>query len=210
MSGSLIGTFDLLDRRTGKFVEAQLVSPAGSSNVADIDGSWRPLMQARIEQLRSEDRLTIGALGESELQDAHWRWSEKIEMSSNRLDRQSFAIVTEGATQGLMLVTTAGFAKESSQHGKPLVMIDLLATAPWNRRGFDAAPRFKGVGRIMMAAAISLSVQEEFRGRVGLHALPQAEAWYRDRVGMADLGIDDTRMRYFELTEDQARAFLAQ
>ncbi|QWW71169.1 GNAT family N-acetyltransferase [Rhizobium sp. WYJ-E13] len=209
MSGTLIGMFDLLDRRTGKFVEAQVVSPAGSSNVADIDASWRPLMQARIEHLRAQNRLNNESIGENELQDAHWRWSEKVEMSSNRLDRQSFAIVAEGATQGLMLVTTAGFAREPTQHGKPLVTIDLLATAPWNRRRFDPAPRFKGVGRIMMVAAISLSVQEEFSGRVGLHALPQADAWYRDTVGMTDLGIDETRMRYFELTEAQARAFLA-
>ncbi|WP_210191824.1 GNAT family N-acetyltransferase [Rhizobium esperanzae] len=205
----LIGTFDLFDRRTGKFVEAQVVSPAGASNVADIEASWRPLMQARIEQLRAQDRLTIESLGENELQDAHWRWSEKVERSSNRLDRQSFAIVAEGATQGLMLVTTAGFAREPTQRGKPLVTIDLLATAPWNRRRFDPAARFKGVGRIMMVAAISLSVQEEFSGRVGLHALPQADAWYRDTVGMIDLGIDETRMRYFELTEAKARAFLA-
>ncbi|MER8470412.1 hypothetical protein [Mesorhizobium sp. M0220] len=208
MSGSLIGTYDLLDRRTGKFTQSHLLSPADAGNVADIDGSWRPLIEARIAELKAAGQYNLQFLGDNDIQDAHWRWSEKVEMSSNRLDRQSFAIVAEGATQGLMLVTTAGFAKDSSQRGKPLVTVDLLATAPWNRPRFDASPRFKGVGRIMMVAAISLSVQEEFRGRVGLHALPQAEAWYRDVVGMTDLEIDDTRMRYFEMTEAQARAFL--
>jgi len=107
-----------------------------------------------------------------------------------------------------MFVRTQGFAREPSQHGKPLAVIELIATAPWNRTALVPVPRFKGIGRLLLAAAISLSVHEEFEGRVGLHALPQAENWYRKVCGMTDLGVDETKMRYFEMTEAQARAFL--
>jgi hypothetical protein len=69
-------------------------------------------------------------------------------------------------------------------------------------------PLYKGVGHLLLAAAINLSFNEEFSGRVGLHALPQAESWYRDVCKMTDLGPDGTKMRYFEMTEAQARAFL--
>jgi hypothetical protein len=69
-------------------------------------------------------------------------------------------------------------------------------------------PRFKGIGRILLGAAISLSFHEEFAGRIGLHALPQAEDWYRHVCGMTDLGVDGKKMRYFEMTEAQAKAFL--
>lgn len=61
-----------------------------------------------------------------------------------------------------------------------------------------------------MVAAIAFSEQEGFKGRIGLHSLPQAENFYRDRCGMIDLGPDATyqNLRYFEMTPDQAKAFL--
>ena len=101
------------------------------------------------------------------------------------------------------------FAQEPSQLNKPIVDIDLLATAPWNRPQLTDQPQFKEIGRLLLAGAISLSVSEEFAGRIGLHALPQAETWYRDVCGMTDLGVDGTNMRYFEMTESQARAFIS-
>ncbi len=107
-----------------------------------------------------------------------------------------------------MFARMDAFAREPSQLNKPIVDIDFLATAPWNRFRLAQDPRFKGIGRLLLAAAISLSVSEEFAGRIGLHALPQAESWYRDVCGMTDLGVDGTSMRYFEMTEAQARVFI--
>jgi hypothetical protein len=54
-----------------------------------------------------------------------------------------------------------------------------------------------------------LSEEEGFKGRIGLHSLPQADEFYRLR-GMTDLGTDQTNqnLRYFEMTAEQARAFL--
>jgi hypothetical protein len=45
-------------------------------------------------------------------------------------------------------------------------------------------------------------------GRLGL-SLPQADAFYR-KIGMTDLGQDSAyqNLRYFEMTAEQARAFL--
>lgn len=208
MTGRLVGTFDLLDRASRGFVEARLYSPADAANAADFEQRWRPDFDQRRAELKASGNLTLQALRENNMEDSHWLWAEKVDFSTDRLDRRSFAIVAEDVTQGLMLVTTVGFAREASQRGKPLVVVDFLATAPWNRKGFSNSARFKGVGRIMMIAAISLSVQEEFNGRLGLHSLPQTEQWYRDVVGMTDLGIDETNMRYFEMTEAQAKAFL--
>jgi uncharacterized protein YerC len=60
-----------------------------------------------------------------------------------------------------------------------------------------------------MAAAVSMSFDEEFDGRIGLHSLPTVEKFYRDVCGMTDLGIDATRLRYFEMTATAARRFIA-
>jgi hypothetical protein len=66
------------------------------------------------------------------------------------------------------------------------------------------------VGSVLLAAAIQLSIDEEFLGRLGLHSLPQADDWYR-KCRMTDLGPDPSEkqnLRYFEMTPEQAQAFL--
>lgn len=208
MSRRLLGTFDLFDRGSKSFVDAQLHAPVTQSNLDDFASLWRPIFDARESELRAAGHGSLDDFGAHDLQDSHWQWIEKAPIYGGRLECASFALEAEGQTQGLMFVRTQGFARERSQANKPLVLVDLLATAPWNRPKLVKDARFKGVGRIMIAAAISLSVAEEFEGRIGLHALPQAESWYRDMCGMTPLGIDETQMQYLEMTEIQARAFL--
>jgi hypothetical protein len=67
------------------------------------------------------------------------------------------------------------------------------------------------VGRVLLATAIQLSLDEEFKGRIGLHSLPQSEPYYRDIVNMRDLGPDENyqgQLRYFEFDEAGAQAFI--
>jgi hypothetical protein len=67
------------------------------------------------------------------------------------------------------------------------------------------------VGSVLMRAAIEFSHQEGFKGRVGLHSLPQSNGWYANACGMADLGTDPDyqNLRYFEMTPEIAEAFIA-
>jgi hypothetical protein len=94
----------------------------------------------------------------------------------------------------------------AGQATKPLVYVDYLETAPWNRPSPFPGPMVAGVGSVLIAAAINRSIDEEFEGRIGLHSLPQSEEFYRDKCGMTDLGPDDSyqRLRYFEATSEQA------
>ncbi len=94
--------------------------------------------------------------------------------------------------------------------GKPLVYVDYIATAPWNLRSLTDTPRYRGVGKVLIEAAITFSRDCGMGGRIGLHALPQAESFYRDTCGMTDLGEDANEydLRYFEMDESQVAAFL--
>ena len=50
-----------------------------------------------------------------------------------------------------------------------------------------------------------------YNGRIGLHSLPQSEEFYL-RIQMTDFGADEDhneQLRYFEMTEEQARQFKA-
>ena len=59
-----------------------------------------------------------------------------------------------------------------------------------------------------MRAAIAVSLEEEFRGRIALHSLPQSEPFYARF--MEDLGIDldVEKLRYFEMSEERAVKFM--
>jgi hypothetical protein len=107
-----------------------------------------------------------------------------------------------------MLVDLAThFARVQAHKGLDICYVELLATAPWNRPKFSAKPKYKGVGRQLMATALSLSVDLEFKGRVGLHSLPESESWYPP-LGFIDCGFDDAKkLQYFEMTEEGAALF---
>ena len=95
--------------------------------------------------------------------------------------------------------------------GKPLVYVDYLEVAPWNQSFAGTSKKYRGAGPILLTAAVELSFDEGFKGRVGLHSLPQAESFY-EKEGMIDLGPDAQvqNLRYYEMTSDVAQTLLAQ
>lgn len=131
----------------------------------------------------------------------------------NPLLYQMYAVECAGRTQGIMLVKKGGSFSRHPDHPKAdLIYVERLATAPWNRRGFVGEPIYKGVGQLLLSTAVNLGLEEDLDGRIGLHSLWGADAFYRDIIGMTDFGLDDDNygMRYFEMSSARARAFLAQ
>jgi hypothetical protein len=200
-----LGTFLLLNRHTGQFEDASLHRPIGKKHVRDFQTLWRPAFKQRLATIATQEGVAA-----AQLQDFHWKWPEKAAATEVRADFESFAVEAWGVTQGLMLVSLNARARAAGQQNAHLVYVELVATAPWNREGLTERPKYKGIGRLLLAAAVSLSVNQEFGGRVGLHALPQSESWYGQICGMTDLGLDATHqgLRYFEMTEAQAKAFV--
>jgi hypothetical protein len=142
-------------------------------------------------------------------QDLHWDWDSKTEWSRGRLALQRYSLVCEGNLQGLMLLSVTPFARLQSQFGKHLAYIEFVSTAPWNRPVLTDSRVFRGVGVTLVRAAVEVSKAESFRGRLGLHSLPQADRFYAEVCGMTRLGPDPAHegLIYFEMTETQAAAF---
>lgn len=185
----------LRDGESGVLVKAELHDTILQRHFNDHVNYWKPLIASQGEQ------------------HGHWDWKQKWSYFSSQLSFQGFALECGGQTQGLMIVNTIKRCRIQQQVNKHLVYVEYLEAAPWNRRDIPNWNRYKGVGTVMIAAVVQLSIDEGNRGRVGLHSLPQADTFYRDRCGMTDLGADPTYnpypLRYFEMTEAQGAAFLA-
>jgi hypothetical protein len=195
----------LLDVATGKAVEAELRDAIEDAQLEDWLTKWQPALLGVLQDLARK-----GVPQAQWPQSWHWNWQEKTAKVSGLLAFKGFSVIALGETQGLAQVDLNKSARIQSQIGKPLVYVDYLEAAPWNRPELGAAARLRGVGTALITAATALSLEEGFKGRIGLHSLPQADEFYRDRCGMTDLGQDANyqNLRYFEFTPDQAGKFL--
>lgn len=188
----------------GSIVDAVLHERVDAGYGLKVDGKWKAYLAAETVRAVTEGRAV------SHLEHGHWEWGEKIKESAHLLSCPTLAIEYADETQGLMLVQTDGhFGKLPQQIDKPLVYVVYLATAPWNLRALGAMPRFSGVGLVMLHAAIQMSVDNEFKGRIGLHSLPQAEKFY-ERQGFQCLGVDLEKegLKYYELSPQAASEFI--
>ena len=191
----------LLDKRTGELVPAELVETINEGHLASVEKEWMPVLLRGVREL-VDQRQPLP-------ENRHWVWRDKVARIQGLLAYRTFAIVCEGQTQGLMQINTAVTCRLPGQVGKQLAYVDYLETAPWNRASIVQQPCFGGVGTALIRVAIEVSQEEEFHGRIGLHSLPQSEAFYAQVCEMTDLGIDGTyqNLRYFEMTPEQAASF---
>lgn len=142
-------------------------------------------------------------------EDYHWDWREKASWWRPLLGYHSFALLCRNELQGMMLVSDFNSARLQEHFGKPVIYVEFLSTAPWNRPEFQKPTRYRGVGTMMLRASVELSFDLGFRGRVALHSLPAAELFYRDTCKMTELGSDAAHqdLMYFEMTSNQAETF---
>ena len=89
--------------------------------------------------------------------------------------------------------------------GQPLVYIEALSVAPWNRALRQEPPQFRRVGTELLEFAQARSEALGYGGRVGLHSLPGAEGFYESRNMMRlelepdpFIDDDDSPLAYFE------------
>lgn len=197
----------LLDIERGTAEPAELWDAITEQQLTDWEGEWLP------ELFKAVQRLHRAGVGRQFWpQSRHWNWRKKSDMLQAMLGKPGVSIVCRGVTQGMMIVDTVmKRCRIDGQRGKDLVYVEYLENAPWNRKEllFDP-PRYRGVGTVLIGAAIELSKSEGFKGRVGLHSLPQSNGFYASTCGMTDLGADAgyQNLHYFETTSEQAEAFI--
>lgn len=197
----------LLDVARDAPAPAELLHAITERQLADWEAEWVPELFKAVQRLHRagvERRLWP--------ESRHWNWRKKTTTLQGMLAHPGFSVVCDGVTQGMMILDTAmKRCRIEGQRGKNLVYVEFVENAPWNRRELFDPPRYRGIGSVLIRAAVALSQHEEFRGRIGLHSLPQANGFYANTCGMTDLGQDPDyqNLRYFEMTPEQAEAFIA-
>lgn len=196
-----------LIRADGTKVDGEIYEGISPENLDDFETDWYPLLVA----LRNEAVKRIAAGEEChDGADYHWKWRRFVERLGMDLSWKQFALEVGGETQGLMQVS---FVERSRiEVGQHLVYVDRLAIAPWNRKSNKEGRRYRPVGPLLMRHAIGTSLVEGFAGRVGLHSLPGAAEFYRDRLGMKSFGSDPAHqsLEYFELSAAQGQKEIEQ
>lgn len=194
----------LIRKATGELVDALLYERIDGDYARTADELWLTCLAA---MQGSAEGLGVPFVKPDHF---HWRWHAKVSESSHLLSCPTLAVECEGEPQGLMLLKTDGhFARLPTQVRKPLVYIPYLSTAPWNQREIAAQPRFAGVGIVLLRAAITISLENEFKGRIALHSLPKAEKFYECN-GFECLGRDAKKenLKYYELSSEAASEFM--
>ena len=176
----------LLRVRDRQPVEAQLCS-IQSKHLDDFERHWKPVLLGSLEE------------------DQYWDWKRKNRIYGSSAGAEAYAIECEQMTQGLMLIKTLGH-RSWFESFRRVVYVHFLATAPWNRPSVQDPPRYRLSGTLLLRFARQRSEEVGYLGLVGLHALPEAEHFYR-RMGMIDCGLDARKdnLTYFEWYQRQTR-----
>lgn len=206
-------TIEIIDSVTGDFVDAELIDEITVEHFLETKRLWRPLILRATELLKQQGRHNV-------IPDyASWDWTKK-EPYLHMLATRFFGITCRNALQGIVMMQTENVSgdcqsKLAEQRGKALLYVDYLQVAPWNIKilmePIGQKTEFRGIGTRLMEAAIQLSIDEGFKGRIGLHSLPSSESFYRDECGMTPVARDPKKQNllWFEFTSIQAEAYLA-
>lgn len=193
----------IIRRQDRTLVDAILHTDLLPTVLVKAEKEWGPIRLEVFERLHNEGKY------EAIPQHFHWDWGKKSK-NLDVLACRCFGIEYGSKIQGLLMVKLAGkVATLEPDQGKPLVYVDYLEVAPWNLYAMVSQPLYGGIGLLLMRAAIQLSYDEGFHGRVGLHALPQAEGFYQDTCRMHSCGLDESyeNLAYYEMTRDLAASF---
>ena len=190
-------------RQDSALASANLHTDLTPNVLVEIEKEWGPVRLAAARNLQRAGRM-------KEIpQHFLWDWGAKSQ-NLQFLAYRCLGIECDGKWQGLLMVKLTGkVARLDPDQGKDLVYIDYLESAPWNLPVMVDKPQYGGIGPVLMRAAVELSNDEGFHGRIGLHALPQAEEFYRDGCEMRCCGPDPTydNLPYYEMTREIATRF---
>ena len=212
---SILASYEVDSPEHGKPFKIDIVEGLDSAHIDYIEQSWRPVMdqQYRLALLQyfllpvahQTDDSFRDILNKLGIPDRHWDWRLKCAVAA-KTNRKVYGLLNGEHVEGVMVLELGH--TDRCTPGLPLVYVEFVAAAPWNRSAIRRPERFRSMGTLMLGAAVEVSRMQGLDGRCGLHSLLAAEGFYR-RIGMKEFGIDPSKegMRYFEFDASAAKTF---
>lgn len=212
-----LDTFAIDSPEHGQPFKIDLVEGLDEDHVRYIEDQWAPIIKRQYDRAllayftlppaRQTNDEFLDLLAKFGVPDPKWNWREKCSIAATGPNRKTYGLLNADHVEAAMMLLFGKNSRDSGL-GLPLVYVDYVAVAPWNRRAIQAPERFHGLGTVMLGTAIEVSRLLGLDGRCGLHSLPSAEGFYR-RIGMKDLAVDPHYhdLRYFEFDSDGATEF---
>jgi hypothetical protein len=157
---------------------------------------------AKVLFIKNSDYIHVAALDWTKQQSQRpmFNW---LAVFNFHADATTVAIDVDSKTQALMQVKDQHVVRCGDSPRAPLAYISFLEVAPWNK-STATARRFSSLGAKMVLLAIDRSRQLGTLGRVGLHAVPDAENFYA-KMGFKTLDCpNEYNEVYYELSADEA------
>ena len=163
----------------GQCLEGQIVA-MDDGHLYDVETFWQPILTE---------------LGQP---DPGWKWDYKLRQSQQQERYEAYSLDLDKLSQGLLFIETQWHRSQQAQRF-PLVYVEMIVSAPWNRRDIEQPTWLRGVGSLLLLFSRQRSVELGYGGRVALHSLPNVEAFYHSQ-GMPDYGPDPEKdgLVYFE------------
>jgi GNAT superfamily N-acetyltransferase len=184
----------ILNVQRNSLVRAKLVPLTRELAATEIDGAWWKIPVSK--KLRESEG------------DHHWVWRKLVGLYRNRLAWDIVAVQSaSGAVEGAMLYRID--ARSQIQTGEGAVYVDRLATAPRNRPWLGDPPKYRGIGKVLLLAAVRHSYLLGLGGRVWLTSLPteKTRRFYENRGFQVIFENEDGTIDY-ELPAEVSRQWL--
>lgn len=159
-----------------------------------IDGTWWSISVSK--SVRQEEG------------DHHWKWRKLIGERRHQVTWDALAVISSGGgIEGAM--TYRVDAESQIDHGEGAVYVDRLSTAPRNRPWLLGPPKYRGIGSVLLLAAVRSSYSLGLGGRVWLTSLPseKTRSFYENRGFRMIFENDDGTIDY-ELPVGEAERWL--
>jgi GNAT superfamily N-acetyltransferase len=134
--------------------------------------------------------------------DADWEWAEFVKECSRSKESgyAHYALWALRRLQALTILDVSGGRHRTRATNLPQVYVEYLSVAPDNRSTVCSPRRVVGCGSALLRIAARESFLRGWKGRVALHSLPGAIAFYR-KQGFVDWGRDprEEGCHYMEL-----------
>lgn len=175
-------------------VRATLIQLDRDLAADQIDGTWWKIELSKKVREAEDDR--------------HWEWRKLVGLHRN--DKAWEAVAVQGAAggiEGAMIYRID--TKSQLEAGMGAVYVDRLACAPRNRPWLADPPKYRGVGTVLLLAAVRHSYLLGLGGRVWLKSLPseRTRTFYGNR-GFQVISEDENGMIDFELPSAKAEKWL--